>query len=153
MKPDLYDLARPIRDAALAEVERLTGGADFCPNARDANILGVQLSAVVLAFAAERHKQTGGLIRDEGLHFVLTAAIGTMLMNAAMALRPVFNGVPLPPAMVAQAMLHDICVRTMEQIAINEQGLQDFVVPFRRSETGALEVKPFDFNDLMKEKP
>lgn len=153
MKNDLYDLARPIRDAAMAEIERLMASADVCPNARDANILGVQLSAIILAFAAERHKQTGGMIRDEGLHFVLTAAVGTMLMNAAMAFRPVLNGKPLAPSAVAHQMLHDICVHTMQQISINEQGMADFVVPFRRSADGELEVKPFDFNDMLKGQP
>jgi hypothetical protein len=150
---DIYDLARPIRDAALAEIERLMGGADVCPNARDANRLGVQLSAVLLAFAADRHQQTGGLIRDDGLRFVLTAAIATQIANAAMAFRPAFNGKPVPPTMAAHAMLHDICARTLQQIAINEQGLADFVIPFQRNEGGELEVKPFDYNEMLKGKP
>ena len=149
---DIYELARPIRDAALAEIERLMGGADFSPDAKAANILGVQLSAVLLAFAADRHKQTGGLIRDDGLQFVLTAAVATLIANAAMAFRPAFNGKPVPPSMAAHAMLHDICAGTMQQIAINEQGLQDFVIPFQRNETGDLEVKPFDYSDMLKGK-
>jgi len=150
---DLYELARPIRDAALAEIERLTGGADFCPNARDANILGVQLSAVVLAFCADRHKQTGGLIRDDGLHYVLTAAFATMTANAAMAFRPLVDGQLLPASAVASSMLQQLFAATMQQIAINEQGLHDFVIPFQRNGAGDLEVKPFDFSDLMKGKP
>jgi hypothetical protein len=151
--PDIYELARPMRDAAIAEVLRLTGGADFSPDARAANILGVSLTAIILAFAADRHKQTGGLIRDEGLHFVLPAAIATMIANAAMAFRPLYNGKPVPASAVAHSMLHDICVCTMEQTAINESGGQDFVIPFRRTEAGDLEVTSFDFNDMLKGKP
>ena len=106
-----------------------------------------------MAFAADRHKQTGGLIRDDGLQFVLTAAVATLIANAAMAFRPAFNGQPVPPSMAAHAMLHDICARTLQQIAINEQGLQDFVIPFQRNEAGDLEVKPFDYSDMLKGKP
>lgn len=147
---DIYDLARPIRDAALAEIERLTGGADFCPNARAANILGCQLSAVLLAFAADRHQRVGGLIRDDGLQFIITASIATVIANAAMTFRPVVDGKPAPASLVAHMLLHQICDSTMQQVNINEQGLHDFVIPFQRRESGELEVKPFDFNEMLK---
>lgn len=150
---DLCDVARPIRDAAIAEVTRLTGGADFDADARAANILGVHLSAVILAFAADRHKQTDGIIRDEGLHQVLPSGIAGMIANAAMAFRPVFNGQPVPPSAVAFSLLESICHQTMAQVATSECGAQDFVIPFRRTESGELEVTPFDFAELMKEKP
>ncbi|MDI1265002.1 MAG: hypothetical protein PS018_17265 [bacterium] len=150
---DIYDLARPIRDAALVEVERLTGGANFCPNAKAANILGVQLSAVLLAYCADRHKQTGGVVRDDGLHIIMRASIGTLIANAAMAFRPVINGQPVPPSAIVNAMLHDICASALHQTALNEQGLQDFVVSFERSNEGSLEVKPFDFSEMLKGKP
>lgn len=149
---DLYDLARPIRDAALVEIERLTGGADFCPHARDANILGVQLSAVLLAYVSGRVNGPG-VVAGNGLQGVLAAAIGTLIANAAMGFRPMIEGKPVPPSMNAHFMLEQICAHTMQQIAINEQGLHDFVVPFQRSATGGLEVKPFDYTDMLKGKP
>lgn len=152
MKTDLYDLARPIRDAALVEIDRLTKGADFCPHARDANILGVQLSAVLLAYVSDRVKGPG-VVAGDGLNGVLAAAIGTLVCNAAMGFRPMIDGQPIPGSMNAYILLEQICKHAMQQAAINEQGLQDFVVPFQRSEDGGLEVKPFDFSDLMKGKP
>lgn len=151
---DIYELARPIRDAAMAEIERMTsGGADFSVDAKAANILGCQLSAVLLAFCADRHKQVGGLVRDEGLHHILPAAIGLMIANAAMSFRPVIEGVPVPASAIAPSMLQRICACAMHHTALNEQGLQDFVVPFQRTEAGDLEVKPFDYTDMMKGKP
>lgn len=152
MKNDLYDLARPIRDAALAEVERLTSHPDFCPNARDANILGVQLSAVLMAFVSDRVKRPC-VVDGNGLNGVLAAAIGTLICNAAMGFRPMVNGQPMPASINAQFMLQQIWAHAVEQTAITEQGMQDFVVPFQRNADGALEVKPFDLNDMLKGKP
>lgn len=57
---DLYDDARPVRDAAVAEIERLIAGEPVAPDTRAANILAVHLTAVMMAFVARRHDRWGG---------------------------------------------------------------------------------------------
>jgi hypothetical protein len=151
---DLYDDARCVRDAAMAEIERLTGGADVCSPGRDANMLGVHLSAVTLAFLANRLNATEGPVANGGQHWVLACGIGLMIANVAMALRPIGpDGRPATPTAVAIALVELIAQHAMHHTQLNEQGLQDFVIPLRRSDTGALEVPAFDYTDLLKGKP
>jgi len=149
---DLFDDARSVLDAAMKEIERLTHGEDVCATARDANVLGVHLTAVMMAFAARRHKATAGLIHDGGLHQVLAGAVATVISNAAMGFRPVDNGRPIPPAANALFLLSLIAEETMKAVSIHENGLQDFVIPFRSKDGGGLEPTPFDVRELLKGK-
>ena len=149
---DLFEDARSVRDAAISEIERLTKGEDFCVNARDANVLGVHLTAVMMAFAARRHRTTSGLIHDGGLHQILAGAVATLISNAAMSFRPINNGRPIPPAANAMFLVSLIAEETMKAVSANENGLQDFVIPFRSKDGGGLEPTPFDVRELLKGK-
>ena len=147
---DLYDDARPVRDAAMAEITRLMGQENLSPDAVAANVLGVHLSAVMVTMAANRHKATSGMVADENLALILTGAIATAVSNAATNFRPIHNGKPIPASLNAAMLLEMIATEVFRQVQINEQGLHDFVVPFTRRTDGQMEVKPFDAFEIMK---
>ena len=147
---DLLDLAKPVRDAAIAEVQRLLatqGGPEY---ARDANVFGVHLTAVLMAFTSERHKLLAGVVRDPDLIRTLAGGVACVIANVAMAFRPIRDGVPISADENAMMFMNVVVNEVMRQISICEQGLHDFVVPVQRDDGGALQVKPFDVFDMLK---
>lgn len=148
---DLFDDARPIRDAAMKEITRLL--EDDASSDRDANILSVHLIALMMTFVVNRHGVTSGQVRDQGLHQMLAGAFAELIANAAMGFRPLNSGQPISASLNAMMLLDLIAGKTLEQVSIHESGLHDFVIPFHRAEGGAIEVKPFDFAEILKGKP
>lgn len=151
---DLYDDARPVRDAAVAEIERLIAGEPVAPDTRAANILAVHLTAVMMAFVARRHDRSGGApVQDPGFHGLVAAAVGSLICNISMGFRPIIDGRPMQPVDVAHHLLGLVALHAMSQTATSQAGCEDFVIPVRKDEHGDLKPVPFDVLDLLKGKP
>lgn len=151
MTKDLFDVARPLRDAAVGEIGRvIQGEQETDANVIAANTLGVHLGSIIMAFVSERHQTVDGQIRGDNLQGIIASAIAVAVCNAAMAFRPVIDGHVLPGTINAHLLLQGIAAETFRQVACAESGLQDFNVQFHRNADGALEKTPFDFSSMMK---
>jgi hypothetical protein len=148
---DLFELARPVRDATLPELERVLGEelpAVVCEGHR----LGVHLVALSMAYTSTRHRATAGVIADNGLQDLLAIAYAQLVTHAATSFRPIINGRPVPASVNVLAFLQMIAGHALSQIEMQEAGLQDFVVPFQLNEAGTLEPTPFDVREMLKGK-
>lgn len=151
MSKDLFDVARPLRDAALVEINRIVQGEpEADANVIAANTLGVHLGSILMAFVSERYQTVDGHVKNDNLQGILASAIAVAVCNSAMSFRPVIDGQVMPGTINAHLLLQGIAQETFRQVACAENGLQDFNVQFRRNEDGALENTPFDFNSMMK---
>lgn len=145
---DLFELARPIRDATVREFDRA-----FDPNTPDCLTegyrVGIHMAAILMAATAKRVGGLSGPIEAEGLlHFIATA-IAQAMSYAAMSFRPMQDGKPIPGAANLIHMANLVVAYAMSQVQQQEQGLQDFFVPFEMKPDGSFGVKDFDFQDLL----
>lgn len=150
MTTDILDRAKTIRDLALAHHEKLAADLQIHEAADAANRLGIHLTAVLLAFVADRHKTLDGVVRDDYLQRIIGGAFGMAIGNAVSNWRPVVDGAPLPASINAHLQLQRVAAETFRQVACAEQGLQDFNIQIKAEADGSLAERQFDFTKMMK---
>lgn len=145
---DLFDDARPIRDATVAEYERCLD--DGVPEPlREGYRVGIHMASVLMAATAKRLGGLSGPIEAEGLMNYVAVAIAQGLAYGAMSFRPMQDGKPIPGSANLIHLANLIVAYAMNQVQMQEQGLQDFFVPFQMNKDGSISVKQFDFQDMM----
>ncbi|XUM21026.1 hypothetical protein ACRAVF_27060 [Bradyrhizobium oligotrophicum S58] len=90
---------------------------------------------------------------DRNLLPLLSLALADVLVHCAMSFRPICDGVPVPPEVVAHALLPMVARASFDKIARLQHGLEDYAIPFQRGEDGQLHAIPFDFTEHLTEKP
>ena len=145
---DLFDIAKPVRDAVIAEIDRALP-ADVSAADREGLRLGTHLVAVLAAFGTRRLQVVSGIIEDRDLRDVLALAIGQLVANTATTFRPVRNGKPLSPTQSAALLLHEIAEKTYRQTGGFELGLAEVHVPLALDKDGVLGTKAFDVMDML----
>lgn len=149
MTSDLFDDAKPVRNATMVELIRAFDD-DIPEFVRDGHALGVHLTSLLIAFSCLRLKLTSGQVAAPHLQEMVAIAIGQLLGHAAGAYRPIRNGVPLTPVQNLPLLVSMVAAHALQHANHCETGTQDFVVPFRLNAEGALEPEPFDIRDFLK---
>jgi hypothetical protein len=148
MTQDLYDIAKPVRDAALAEVMRCLAvdekvDARPCdPAVIEGHKLGTHLQALVVAFCGERYKTFAfGLTFDPIIDiFAVAVAVAQVASHMAATARPTVGGRPVSPTQSGQVFLQKVATLFFQQLAAAEHGLQDFNIPLQRKDDGSIAV-------------
>lgn len=148
---DLYDIAKPIRDAALAETLRALS-PDAVASTRDGGTLAAHLVAVLMAWGIERTGQTGGHIRDGELLAAIGYGLGLLAGNAGMIYRPMTrDGRALGAAESVLHLLNRVAATAMNLGIQIEQGTADVSLPITRRADGTLGAAPFDVMTMLGE--
>lgn len=150
---DLFDDARPVRDATLVELERVLAGDDSVPHfVKDGCRLGTQMTALMMAYTAKKLNGTSGEIANEGLQDYLAIAISHVINYAVTGFRPVRNGKALSPLETFEGFLGLLIAHAVKQVQMSQAGLQDFTIPFRYRD-GVLTPEKFDLMDMLNKVP
>lgn len=104
MSNDLYDSAKPIRDAAWAEALRCIGDVDLGPTIIEGHKLGTHLQALCIAFCARRYKDFQPRAIADDLLEVYAIAIGQAAAHMAGSCRPMVGGAPAKPHAVGAGL-------------------------------------------------
>lgn len=146
---DLFDIARPIRDAAVQETLRMMSD-DVRPADRDGAVLGSHLVAVIMAWGSARHDVTHGTLRDPDLMNALGYAVGLLLGNAGLIYRATSqDGSAIPPTRSVSCMVQRAVPVAMHLARMVEHGCADVSLPFGRQADGTLGVEKFDIADML----
>ncbi len=147
---DLYDLAKPVRDATLVEMERLLATDPDLPDyIKDGYRLGVHLASLMMTATARRLGGLSGAIESAGLLDYATIAIAQAISYTATGFRPMRNGKPITPLDNLDGVFDLLVAHTFKQVQMAQAGAQDFTIPFRLN-NGVMEKVEFDFADLLK---
>lgn len=156
MSRDLYDIAKPVRDAALAEIMRCfeadtqAGEAPIDPALVDGHKLGAHLQAMCIAYCGERYKGFAtGFVTGDRLIDIYVVALAQIAAHMAATARPTAGGRPLTPTQSGQVFLQRVADLFFRQLAHMEHGLVDYNIPFQRKEDGSIEVETFDFDAML----
>lgn len=159
MTSDLYDTARPVRDAALAEIMRClemdaqTDAAPVNPAVVDGHRLGTHLQALCVAFCAERYQGFKvGFTTNDPLIDIYAVALAQVAAHMAGTARPTAGGRPLTPTQSGQLFLQKVAELFFQQLTHQEHGLLDFNIPFQRKDDGSIEVEAFDLDAMLKKR-
>lgn len=144
---DLYDIARPIRDAAVAETIRALA-PDATESCRDGALLSAHLVAVVMAWGHERGADSG-TVKGATLLEALAYAMGLMLGNAGMMYRPTINGDAITPVQSVRMMILRAAPTAVKLAAMAELGIAEVSMPIGRQADGSLGPQGFDFMDML----
>lgn len=147
---DLFDIAKPVRDAAVRETLRALSD-DTNRATRDGGELAAHLVAVLMAWGRERHQVTAGVSRMPDLLDSLGYALGLMLGNAGMIYRPAPDGVGIPMSQAVGQMLGRAVPVAMDLARRVELGSVDVSLPIGVQPDGTLGVERFDL--LARSKP
>ena len=148
---DLFDLAKPVRDTSLKEIERLMAADPIPPAMEDGHRLGAHLVALAIAHTSERCQTLQEEVRaNYDVHAVFAVAIGILIGYAGSSFRPIVGGKPLSPTAAGHLLMQKIGPCAMEQLVNTENGTLDFSVSFSRSETGEIQPDEFDYAKMMK---
>lgn len=151
MTKDILDLAKPIRDASIAETERMLAvGNPVAATIADGHRLAAHLVSVCIADSAERTKTLEEIMISYNLHEMFAIAIGQLIGYAASSFRPIVNGQPITPVMSGSRLMQMVAACALEQLLHVENGTLDFNLQFVRGEDGQIEVEKFDFAKMMK---
>lgn len=146
---DLFDDARPVRDATLAEMERVLASDPDAPAfIKDGYRLGVQLTALMMTATAKKLGGVCGEIESNGLLDYAAIAIAQLIAYTAIGFRPVRNGKPITPVENLENFFELLAVHALKQVSMAQAGAQDFIVPFRLN-NGVMERVGFDVMDLL----
>lgn len=156
MTHDLYDLSKPVRDAALTEIMRCFA-ADAKADAKPANPavidghrLGTHMQALCVAYCAERYDGfKSGLVVDDPIVDIFAVALAQVAAHMAMTARPTSNGRPVSPSASGQAFLLKVSELFFRQLVMMEHGLLDFNIPFERKADGSIGVEAFDLAAML----
>jgi hypothetical protein len=149
MSTDLFDDAKRVRDAATSEYERVRDPATE-EALTEGYRIGIHLTAVMMVATAKRLQGASGPVRSDHLMHMVALAIANVLSHAACAYRPVCDGVPLAPSVNLYHLNELVYAYAEHQVAQNEAGAQDFIVPFEFGADGSIGVKGFDFQNMLK---
>lgn len=147
---DLYDIAKPIRDAAMAETLRAIG-PEADPVTRDGATLGAHLIAVIMAWGSTRHDITHGLIRDGDLLDTVGYGVGLLVGNAGMIYRDMIKGEAVSPLVGVSRMIQRAVPTAMTLARRIADGTAEVAMPIGRQQDGTLGAKPFDVMDMLGE--
>lgn len=148
---DLYDAARPVRDAAWREVERCIEAEPANATVVEGHRLGTHMQALCVAFCARRYKDfQPRAITGDDLREVYAIALAQIAAHMAATCRPMVGGQPLSPTQSGQVLLQAFAELFFSQLAHQEAGLLDFNIPFQRNADGSIEVEAFDFATMLK---
>lgn len=151
MTKDILDLAKPVRDASLAEIERLLMRDEVHPALADGHRLGTHLVSVAIAHSSERQRTLEPHVgAGYDVHAVFAVAIGMLIGYAGSSFRPMIAGKPLPSTTSGRMLMEKIGMCAMEQLANADNGTLDFNVTFVRKETGEIAPEEFDFAKMIK---
>ncbi|WP_445222219.1 hypothetical protein ACKWRH_21425 [Bradyrhizobium sp. Pa8] len=152
---DLYDTAKPVRDAAMAEVLRCLGadaqvdGVPVDPAIIEGHKLGTHMQALCVAYCADRFKTfTRGLTHDPILD-IFAVAVAQVAAHIASTARPIMGGHPVSPTISGQVFLQRVADLFFQQLVHADHGLQDFNVSFARKDDGSIEVETFDLAHML----
>lgn len=155
MSNDLYDRAKPVRDAALAEVLRcldLDGridGTPVNPAIVEGHKLGTHLQALVVAYCAEHFKTFQSGFTIDPILDIFAVAVAQVASHIAATTRPTVGGHPVTPTQSGQVFLRKVSHLFFEQLLAAEYGLQDFNIPLQRKADGSIEVEAFDLDAML----
>lgn len=158
MTRDLFDVAKPMRDAALAEIMRCLAadqqveGAPINPAIVEGHKLGTHLQALCVAFCAEHFKTFKAGFTTDPILDIFAIAIAQAAAHVAATTRPTMGGRPVSPTASGQIFLRKVSELYFQQLVHTEHGLEDFNISFARNDDGSIEVEAFDFNALMKKR-
>lgn len=147
---DLLDIARPIRDAAVAETLRAMS-EEALPATRDGGVLAAHMIAVMMAWGTSRHDVMRGNVRDPDLLSALSYAVGLLVGNAGMIYRPTVNGEALAPTRSVGLMIQHLVPVALQLAAAIENGCADVSLPIGRQADGTLGRESFDVLAMLKE--
>jgi hypothetical protein len=151
MSDDLFDLAKPVRDASIVEIDRVLG-EQVQEAVRAGNLLGAHFTSVCMAFTSRRFEVLTGPVNDP-IQDILSIALANLFTHAAIAARPMAGGTPISPSMSGVVLFQKVAHYAFEMLAHHEAGLNDFVIPFERNADGSLEPRRFDVLDMLKGQP
>lgn len=158
MTRDLYDLAKPVRDAAIAEVERCLAidaqidGEPVNPAIVEGHALGTHMQALAVAYCSERYKTfKTGFVYDP-ISDIFALAIAQVAAHIASTVRPTVGGRPVSPTESGQQFLQQVAELFFEQLVNAEHGLQDFNIPLQRKDDGSIEVEAFDLGAMLSKR-
>jgi len=146
---DLYDRAKPARDAIVKQIEEMCG-TKVRKERAEAMKLGAHFVALLAGYTSERHKLIVGVVDDGDLIAIMTQAFGILLSNAASVYRPVVDNRPIHAMGNLIGMLQMTVMAAQEQIIAGESGMSDIAVPFALDDTGHLGIEEFDLRDMLK---
>jgi hypothetical protein len=148
---DLFDLAKPVRDATLAEYERVND-ADIPEPLQEGYRVGMHLAAVMMVATGRRLGGFSGQVESEHLMHFLAVAISGALSYCATSFRPIAaDGRPIPSPNNLVQLTNLVLAYAMQSAQLSDAGAQDFVVPFHVNADGAVTLKQgFDYRDLLK---
>jgi hypothetical protein len=152
-KVDLFDLAKPVRDASLAEIERLLSRDQPAQAIADGHRLGTHLVALCIASCSERQRTLEQVEVNCNIHQTFAIAIGMLIGYAGSSFRPIINGRPLTPSQSGHLLMQVIGPCAMEQLVNAENGTLDFNINFVRTPAGEIVAEKFDVMDMLKGKP
>lgn len=156
MTHDLYDLSKPVRDAALTEIMRCFA-ADAKADAKPANPavidghrLGTHMQALCVAYCAERYETfKSGLVADDPIVDIFAVALAQVEAHMAATARPTVGGHPVSPTVSGQAFIRKVALLFFQQLVHIEHGLLDFNIPFERKADGSIGVEAFDLEAML----
>ncbi|MCS3725469.1 hypothetical protein [Bradyrhizobium betae] len=156
MTRDLYDIAKPVRDAALAEIMRCfeadtkADGVPVSPAILEGHKLGTHMQALCVAHCAERYKSfTSGFVIDDPIVDIYAVALAQVGAHMAATARPTTGGRPVSPTVSGQAFIKKVAQLFFQQLVHMEHGLLDFNIPFQRSDDGSIAVETFDLAAML----
>lgn len=151
MTKDLLDLAKPVRDAGIAETERMLAVGPPCQQTvADGHRLAAHLVAICIADSSERTKTLEQVMVNYNIHEMFAIAIGQLIGYAAASFRPFINGQPATPIMSGQILMQMIGACALQQLMHTENGTLDFNLQFVRKEDGTIAAAEFDYTKMMK---
>lgn len=150
---DLFEDARPVRDATLADLERvLATDPDTPAFIKEGYRLGVHLAALMMTATAQKLNGASGEIQNNGLHDYAAIAISQLVSYVSTGFRPMRNGKPISPVENLCGFMELLAYHALKQVEMSQAGAQDFIIPFRLN-NGVMERVEFDYADLMKRGP
>ncbi|EJN14714.1 hypothetical protein PMI42_01687 [Bradyrhizobium sp. YR681] len=156
MPNDLYDTAKPVRDAAMAEVMRCLAvdaqvdAAPVDPSIIEGHRIGTHMQALCVAYCADRFKTFRRGLTAEPITDIFAVAIAQVAAHIAATMRPTtMGGHPVSPTVSGQVFLQKVAQLYFQQLTLAEHGLQDFDISFARKDDGSVEVETFDLASML----